>query len=88
MGDPALAVARDQRHGHALGATGAWEAAHALLSIRNGSVPKVVNLEHADPECDLPFVREMTRYAPQVVVSNSSGFGGINAALTLRRFEV
>lgn len=72
------------QHGHALGATGAWEAAHALLSIRDRCTPKVVNLEHPDPECDLLFVRELNRHAPQIVVSNSSGFGGINAALTFR----
>jgi 3-oxoacyl-[acyl-carrier-protein] synthase II len=69
-------------HGHALGATGAVEAAITALSIQRGWVPPTLNLQDRDPECDLPFVvgdgREGdVRYA----ISNSFGFGGINAAL-------
>jgi 3-oxoacyl-[acyl-carrier-protein] synthase II len=75
------------QHGHALGATGAWEAAISLLSMSEGVVPRVVNLEHDDPECDLPYVRENAPMRPSVVLSNSSGFGGINAALVFRRYD-
>jgi 3-oxoacyl-[acyl-carrier-protein] synthase II len=69
-------------HGHALGATGAMEAASTLLSIRHGWIPPTLNLEDPGPDCDLPYtsgageVREI-RHA----ISNSFGFGGINAAL-------
>jgi 3-oxoacyl-[acyl-carrier-protein] synthase II len=75
------------QHGHALGATGAWEAALSLLAIHEGRVPRTVNLEHADPDCDLDYVREERALAPRVVLSNSTGFGGINAALVLRSVE-
>jgi len=75
------------QHGHALGATGAWEAALSLLAIHQGRVPRTVNLEHPGPACDLDYVREERSLAPRVVLSNSTGFGGINAALVLRSVE-
>jgi 3-oxoacyl-[acyl-carrier-protein] synthase II len=70
--------------GHALGASGAWETALSLLAMYERRVPRIVNLENADPACDLDFVREERTLAPRVVLKNSTGFGGINAALVLR----
>jgi 3-oxoacyl-[acyl-carrier-protein] synthase II len=69
-------------HAHALGATGAIEAAITALAIRHGWIPPTLNLEEVDPDCQLPLVggdgaRRDIRYA----ISNSFGFGGINAAL-------
>jgi 3-oxoacyl-[acyl-carrier-protein] synthase II len=72
------------QHGHALGATGAWEIALSLLSISRRRVPRVVNLIHDDPDVVLSFARSALECAPRLVVSNSSGFGGINAALVLK----
>jgi 3-oxoacyl-[acyl-carrier-protein] synthase II len=90
LGDAAGKVpvtATKGQHGHALGATGAWEAAISLLALADGRVPRVVNLDHPDPDCRLAFVRETTVLRPDVVLSNSSGFGGINAALVFRRVD-
>jgi 3-oxoacyl-[acyl-carrier-protein] synthase II len=90
LGEPATRVpvmATKGQHGHALGASGAWEAALALLAIHERRVPRIVNLENVDPACDLDFVREERRFAPRVVLKNSTGFGGINAALVLRAAE-
>jgi len=75
------------QHGHALGATGAWEAALSLLAIHERMVPRIVNLENLDPACDLDYVREERPLAPRIVLSNSTGFGGINAALVFRGVE-
>ncbi len=75
------------QHGHALGATSAWEAALALLAIHEKRVPGMVNLEHVDPACDLDYVREVRAIAPRIALCNSAGFGGINAALVLRGIE-
>jgi len=69
------------QHGHALGATGAWEAALSLLAISRGTVPRVVNCDALDPECAVAVVRQPLALAPRVVLSSSAGFGGINAAL-------
>jgi 3-oxoacyl-[acyl-carrier-protein] synthase II len=77
-------VATKGQHGHALGATGAWEAALSLLTMSEGRLPRVVNLEDDDPECDLAYVRTTRDARPRNVLSVSSGFGGINAALVFR----
>ncbi|MDZ7778619.1 MAG: beta-ketoacyl-[acyl-carrier-protein] synthase family protein [Gemmatimonadota bacterium] len=72
-------------HGHALGASGAIEAAIACLSIRDGWVPPVLNLEQPGEDCDLDYVTDPAgRDQPvRAVLSNSFGFGGINAVLLL-----
>jgi 3-oxoacyl-[acyl-carrier-protein] synthase II len=72
------------QHGHALGATGVWEAALSLLAMRDRTVPGLVNLEHADRACALNLARASRAAASSIALSNSSGFGGINAALVLR----
>lgn len=69
-------------HAHCLGATGALEAAISALSIQRGWVPPTLNLERAGDECDLDYVTGEGATMPvRAVVSNSFGFGGINAAL-------
>ncbi|HXH63681.1 MAG TPA: beta-ketoacyl-ACP synthase II [Gemmatimonadales bacterium] len=73
-------------YGHALGASGAIEAAICALAIERRWLPPTLNLERADPACDLDCLPGNGRDAsPAVVVSNSFGFGGINASLVLRR---
>jgi 3-oxoacyl-[acyl-carrier-protein] synthase II len=73
-------------YGHALGASGAFEAAIATLAIARGWIPPTLNLETPDPACDLDYVPGRGRdAAPEVVLSNSFGFGGINASLVFRR---
>lgn len=75
-------------HGHALGATGAWEAAISAMSLQSGWIPPTLNLEAPDPACDLDYVPGTGRTVPfDVAISNSFGFGGINACLVLRRHE-
>lgn len=69
------------QHGHALGATGAWEAVLSLLAIERGIVPRVVNCDDPDPGCAVDALQEPLSVAPRVVLSSSAGFGGINAAL-------
>lgn len=72
-------------YGHALGASGAIEAAICALALSRGWLPPTVNLEQPDPQCDLDYMPGGGRTAsPSAVVSNSFGFGGINAALVLR----
>jgi 3-oxoacyl-[acyl-carrier-protein] synthase II len=72
-------------HAHALGASGAMEAAIASLSVAEGFVPATANLDHPDPECDLDYVPRVGRAIPvRTVISNSFGFGGTNACLVFR----
>jgi 3-oxoacyl-[acyl-carrier-protein] synthase II len=73
-------------YGHALGASGAVEAAICALALERRWLPPTVNLDAADPACDLDYLPGDGRDAdPEFVVSNSFGFGGINASLVLRR---
>ena len=73
-------------YGHALGASGAFEAAICALSLQNEWLPPTVNLQTTDAACDLDYIPTTGR-ATRVehVLSNSFGFGGINAALVFRR---
>ena len=74
--------------GHLLGAAGGLEAGITVLAIKNQTIPPTINLENADPECDLDYVPHEPREAKiGYALSNSFGFGGTNAALLLKKFE-
>ncbi len=79
-------VATKGQHGHALGATGAWETAVSLLAMQHGVVPASVNADEVT-ESGLAITRDETKLVPKVVLSNSAGFGGINAALVLQSVD-
>ncbi len=73
-------------YGHALGASGAIEGAICALASTHRWLPPTVNLETPDPACDLDYLPEQGREAdPEYLLSNSFGFGGVNATLLLRR---
>lgn len=75
-------------YGHALGASGAIEAAICALASHRGWLPPTLNLATPDPACDLDYLATGGRAArPDYLLSNSFGFGGINAALVLRRAD-
>ncbi len=72
-------------HGHALGASGAIEAVICMLSMQDGWIPPTVNLDTSDAACAVRHVpKGGVHLSPQVVMSNSFGFGGINASLVFR----
>ena len=73
-------------YGHALGASGAFEAAICCLATSRKWIPPTVNLTVPDPACDLDYTPGTGRDAdPEFIMSNSFGFGGINAALIFQR---
>ena len=75
-------------YGHALGASGAIELAICALALDRGWLPPTVNLDNADAACDLDYVPRTGREARvDHVLSNSFGFGGINASIVMRRAE-
>ena len=75
-------------YGHALGASGAIEAAICALSLERGWLPPTLNLENPAEGCDLDYIPGAGRDASvEYVMSNSFGFGGINAALVFRRAD-
>ena len=72
-------------HGHAMGASGAIEIASSLLALRDGFLPPTINLRDVDPACDLDHVANEPREARvETFLSNSFGFGGMNAVVAIR----
>src|SRR5687768_766508 len=72
-------------HAHALGASGAIEAALCCLALQRGWIPPTLNQEDRDDSCDLDYVPNDGRdVRPRTAISNSFGFGGINASIVLR----
>lgn len=74
--------------GHLLGAAGGLEAGITALAIQNQVIPPTINLETADPDCDLDYVPHKKRSASVTyALSNSFGFGGTNASLLFKKYE-
>ncbi|HEY8312835.1 MAG TPA: beta-ketoacyl-[acyl-carrier-protein] synthase family protein [Candidatus Baltobacteraceae bacterium] len=71
------------QHGHALGATGAWEIGLSALSMQHSRIPGTVNLYERDVLCALGVSPQDVLVRPRITMANSSGFGGINAAVVL-----
>jgi 3-oxoacyl-[acyl-carrier-protein] synthase II len=71
--------------GHLIAAAGSLSAMVCLLAMRDRVVPPTVNLERADPECDLDYVPLQARQATvQTALVNAFGFGGQNCVVVLR----
>jgi 3-oxoacyl-[acyl-carrier-protein] synthase II len=73
--------------GHLLGGAGGLEAGITVLALQNQMLPPTINLDHVDPECRLDYVANKAAACEfDVALSNSFGFGGINATLVMRRW--
>ncbi len=75
-------------HGHALGASGAVEAAICAQVFEKEYLPPTIHYAEPDPECDLDYVPNEGRASRvDYILSNSFGFGGINAVLVFGRYS-
>ena len=75
-------------HGHLMGATGAVELVAATCALTHGVIPPTAHLDLPDPACDLDYVPNIAREGRlDAVMSNSFGFGGMNAVLVARRYR-
>ena len=72
-------------YGHALGASGAVEAAITAMAIQRGMLPGTCNLDVLDPDVELDVLVEPRSATVEAAVSTSFGFGGMNAVLVLGR---
>ena len=72
--------------GHLLGAAGAVEAVICLMTLCEQWLPPELMFEIPDPACNFPIVHQPQDARVNVVLSNSFGFGGVNASLILRRW--
>jgi 3-oxoacyl-[acyl-carrier-protein] synthase-1 len=84
--NPAIASTKSLS-GHALGAAGVNEAIYTLLMMENNFIAASANIETLDPAAEgLNIVRTAIENVKiETALSNSFGFGGTNATLTLSR---
>jgi 3-oxoacyl-[acyl-carrier-protein] synthase II len=74
--------------GHTMGAAGAHSSIAAILALGHGFLPPTVNHRTPDPACPVDCVPNTARPAePRIALVNSLGFGGVNAAVVLSRYE-
>jgi len=74
--------------GHILGAAGAIELIVSALAIHHNRIPPTINYQTPDPECDLNYTpNKAIDKEINVAVSNTFGFGGHNACLSLKKFQ-
>jgi 3-oxoacyl-[acyl-carrier-protein] synthase II len=74
--------------GHAMGAAGALELAGNLPSFGDGIVHPTINVDHLDPQCEVPnLVLNSPKKLPRVdyILNNSSGMLGINSVVVVKR---
>jgi len=72
--------------GHGLSLAGAMETGFCALTFREGFVPGSAHITNLDPACEgLNIIRSTVKGPPRVALKNSSGFGGANVALLMRR---
>lgn len=84
--DELLVSSTKSMHGHTLGAAGAVEAVATLLALKHGLIPPTANYTGADPSCNLDVVPNVPRKASvETAISNTFAFGGLNAALVMKR---
>ncbi len=73
--------------GHLMAAAGAVETVITTLALKEQIIPATLNHRVPDPECDLDYVARTARpYPIRIALNLSSGFGGKNSCLALRRW--
>jgi nodulation protein E len=84
--DTVLVSSTKSMHGHTLGAAGAIEAVATISALQHGMIPPTANFTTPDPACALNLVVHDARAAEvEYALSNSFAFGGLNAALVIKR---
>jgi 3-oxoacyl-[acyl-carrier-protein] synthase II len=74
--------------GHLLGGAGGLEAIVAVKAISEGVVPPTINLDNPDEGCDLDYVPHRAKEMKiEAALSNTFGFGGVNAVLAFRKLK-
>jgi 3-oxoacyl-[acyl-carrier-protein] synthase II len=74
--------------GHMWGAAGVVEGIFTAKTLQEGIIPPTINLDEPDPKCDLDYVPHRARRSNiTFALSNSFGFGGINASLVFKKYQ-
>jgi 3-oxoacyl-[acyl-carrier-protein] synthase II len=74
--------------GHLMGAAGALETIVCALAVHHQEMPLTLNHRERAEECDLDYIPGQSRpYPVRAAMNLSSGFGGKNSCLILRRYR-
>ncbi len=74
--------------GHGLSLAGAMEAGFCCLTLKEGFVPVSAHITELDPMCEgVPVITKPVECAPKLIMNNSSGFGGTNVSVVMRKWE-
>jgi nodulation protein E len=78
-------IATKSAHGHLIGAATALQGVIALMGLRDGLAPPILNMLEPDPECALDLVLGEARpIDAEAMLLNSFAFGGLNTSLVFR----
>lgn len=68
--------------GHSIGASAAIGSIATIMALHSGTIHPTINLDEADPECDLDYTPNRARQKnPRTGLCNAFGFGGNNASI-------
>ena len=73
--------------GHMLGAAGAVEAALSAMSVKRGVLLPSINIDTPDPDINLNYVTTAVNKDIDIALTNSFGFGGVNAVLVIKKYR-
>lgn len=74
--------------GHMLGAAGVVEFIVSVMAVHEGKIPPTINYETPDPECDLNYTpNTFIEKEVNTAISNTFGFGGHNACLSIKKYQ-
>lgn len=74
--------------GHLMAAAGAVETIVCALAIHHEIIPLTLNFRDPADDCTLDYVRDVSRpYPIRTAMNLSSGFGGKNACLIVRKYR-
>ena len=73
--------------GHMLGAAGAVEAALSAMSVNRGVLLPSINIDTPDPDINLNYVTAAVNKDIDIALTNSFGFGGVNAVLVIKKYR-
>jgi 3-oxoacyl-[acyl-carrier-protein] synthase II len=77
--------------GHLLGAAGAIEAIATILAIQKNEIPPTINTELPDPELKINVnltLHKSVKKNIRIALSNTFGFGGHNASVLFKKFDM
>lgn len=73
--------------GHTIGAAGLIEIIISFQTLKEKVIPPTVNMRDVDDEADGWIFSEPYMFDSAITVSTNSGFGGVNSAVVLKRWE-